>query len=505
MGDAMRDGSSKRKLAVIGNGMAGARFVEEMVARGGRELFDIVVFGDEPYGNYNRIRLSDVIAGNADASEIFLNPLSWYEANGIKVHAGTRVHGIDRKRRVLHAHNGVLERYDVLVIATGSSAAVPPLERLRLDDGTFREGAFVFRTLDDCEAMATRARTSKKAVVIGGGLLGLEAARGLAAHGLEVHVVHLMKHLMEVQLDQAAAKILQREIEARGIVVHLGKATCGVIGDPGVEGVLFADGKTLDCDLLVIATGIRPNTQLAIDAGLNVERGIVVDDAMRTEDDAIYAVGECAQHRDRCYGLVAPLWDQVKVLADRLTGKNPNAEYTGSKLSTKLKVAGIDLTVMGDRDPDDDDEVVTYSEPARGVYKKMLVRDGKLAGAILLGDASNAPSLLEAFASERLLPETRAEMLFAIAAETARPSLAALKDDAQICNCNGVSKGAIVAAVKDGCTSLKMVCDATRAGAGCGGCKGDVEQLVQLQIQLDDEERPLAPLIPMRRAAGDRR
>jgi nitrite reductase (NADH) large subunit len=472
--------TDRRKLVVVGNGMAGARLVEELVARGGRDRWDVTMFGDEPYGNYNRILLSSVLAGTHDPRDIFLNPLRWYEENGVTLHAGLRVRGIDRRARVVHAGNGVMERYDALVLATGSVPFVPPLERLRLDDGAFREGAFVFRTLDDTEAMMRYAGWSKKAAVIGGGLLGLEAARGLLAMGLEVHVVHLMKHLMEVQLDAAAGRMLERLLRGMGMHVHLSRASCGVIGEDRVKGLLFADGLTLDCDMLVISAGIRPNTQLAVDAGLEVERGVVVGDDLRTSDEHVYAIGECAQHRRMTYGLVAPLWEQARVLADRLSGRTPEALYVGSRVSTKLKVAGVELAVMGDREATSpDDEEVTYSEPARGVYKKLVVRAGKLAGAILLGDASSAPALLQAFDRDRPLSDNRAELLFPLALGGPTASAADLPDDAQICNCNGVTKGAIVAAVKGGCRSLKMLCDRTRAGTGCGSCKRDVGVILE--------------------------
>ena len=405
--------TERRKLVVVGNGMAGARFVEELVARGGRDAWDIVMFGDEPYGNYNRILLSGVLAGTHDPRDTFLNPLKWYEDNAVTLHAGVKVRGIDRRARVVHAGNGVMERYDELVLATGSVPFVPPLERLRLDDGSFREGAFVFRTLDDTEAMINYAKHSKKAAVLGGGLLGLEAARGLLALGLEVHVVHLMKHLMEVQLDPAAGRMLHGLLKNMGMHVHLGRATCGVIGEERVQGLLFADGLTLDCDMLVISAGIRPSSQLAVDAGLEVERGVVVGDDLRTSDPHVHAIGECAQHRGATYGLVAPLWEQARVLADRLSGRKADAAYLGSRVSTKLKVAGVELAVMGVREATSpDDEEVTYSEPARGVYKKLVVRDGKLAGAILLGDASSAPALLQAFdRDQRALREPRGAAL----------------------------------------------------------------------------------------------
>jgi nitrite reductase (NADH) large subunit len=472
--------TERRKLVVVGNGMAGARLIEELLARGGRDAWDIVMFGDEPYGNYNRILLSSVLAGTHAAQDIFLNPLRWYEESGVTLHAGLRVRGIDRRARVVHAGNGVMERYDALVLATGSVPFGPPLERLRLDDGRFREGAFVFRTLDDTEAMVRYAAGAKKAAIIGGGLLGLEAARGLLAMGLDVHVVHLMKHLMEVQLDAPAGRMLEKLLKGMGMHVHLGRATCGVIGEDRVQGLLFADGLTLDCDMLVISAGIRPNTQLAIDAGLEVERGIVIGDDLLTSDPHVYAIGECAQHRGMTYGLVAPLWEQARVLAERLGARSSDAKYVGSRVSTKLKVAGVELAVMGEREAaSPDDEEVTYSEPARGVYKKLVVRAGKLAGAILLGDASGAPALLQAFDRDRPLSDDRSELLFPSAIGGPAPSASDLPDDAQICNCNGVSKGAIVAAIRGGCRSLKTVCDRTRAGTGCGSCKREVGAILE--------------------------
>jgi len=467
--------SRKERLVVVGNGMAGARFVEELIARGGRERYEIAVFGDEPYGNYNRILLSGVLAGSHKPHDVFLNPIPWYQQNGVTLHTASRVTAIDRHRKVVHAGD-LAAPYDRLVLATGSSAFIPPIEGLRRD-GQLLEGAFVFRTLDDCASIRKAAASAHRAVVIGGGLLGLEAAKGLLGFGLSVHVVHLAQHLMEVQLDAPAGKILARAIAAMGVQIHLATQTVNVRGDERVEELRFADGTTQPCELLVIATGIRPNVELARGAGLELGRGITVDDGLQTSDPHVFAIGECAEHRGQLYGLVAPLWDQARVLAERFVERD--AEYVGSKTSTKLKVAGVDLAVMGERDGDEpDDEVVTYSEPARGVYKKMIVRDGKLVGAILLGDASSAPALLSAFDRAEPMPEARGELL-SPSSGAAAPKLADLPDDAQICNCNGVTKGAIVAAVRSGKRSLKTLCDATRAGTGCGSCKGQVECLLQ--------------------------
>ena len=471
----------KKRLVVIGNGMAGARLVEEVLARGGQELFDIVMFGDEPYGNYNRILLSNVLAGSHDSKSIFINPLAWYQENGITLHAGVRAGWIDRTGRRVHAPGGISEVYDYLVMATGSRAFIPPMAGVSDNDGALREGVFAFRTLDDCDAIINYSNARKKAVVIGGGLLGLEAARGLINRGLEVHVVHLLAHLMDVQLDQQASGVLKGTLEKMGVRFHLEKSTTQVLGDERVTGVAFKDGSTLDCDLVVISAGIRPNVELARQAGLSVERAMVVGDDLACRNDMqVFGVGECIQHRGKTYGLVAPLWEQAQVLGERLTGRNSKATYVGSKVSTKLKVMGVDLTVMGDRDASlEGDEVVHYQEPSRGIYKKLVIRDGRLAGAILLGDGLGSPALVQAFDRGELLPENKAELLFPGAGEGMSISVKDLPDTAQICNCNGVTKGRIIRAVTQGCRNLKAVCDATRAGTGCGSCKPQVQQILE--------------------------
>jgi nitrite reductase (NADH) large subunit len=474
--------TERQRLVVIGNGMVGARFVEELLARGGGERYEIVMFGDEPTGNYNRILLSGILAGTHAPEDIFINPLGWYASNDIVLHAGVRVTSVDRERRLVRGENGVLEPYDVLVFATGSSPFVPPLRNMSGHGTETKEGLFAFRTLDDCERMLDHAPGARTAAVIGGGLLGLEAARGLLERGLEVHLVHLRSHLMEMQLDPPAGGLLRSTLEEMGVTVHLDTETSALLGEHRVEGLAFADGRTLPCDMVVVSAGIRPNVSLAIDCGLVVDRGIVVTDELRCPGDpAVFAIGECAQHRGQLYGLVAPLWEQARVLAERLSGRAPGAVYTGSRVSTKLKVAGVELAVMGDQEPASaTDEVVTYSEPSRGVYKKLVVRDGRLGGAILLGDAGAAPMLLQAFDRGTALPDNRAELLFQLAAAESAAGVAELADSAQICNCNGVSKGDLVKAVHAGHCTLRSLCDATRAGLGCGACKPQVQQVLEL-------------------------
>jgi nitrite reductase (NADH) large subunit len=474
--------AARATLVVVGNGMAGARALEEILARGGNERFAITVFGDEPYGNYNRILLSNVLAGSDDAGEIYLNPVDWYADNGIDLRAGVRVVRIDPFARLVHADDGTTVRYDKLILATGSRSFYPPVEGIWQDDKTLAPGVFGFRTIDDCQAMIEFAEGRGTALVIGGGLLGLEAARGLQNRGLRVGVVQGGPSLMNAQLDDQAAAILRRLVEALGVEVHTGKKSTRMLTEGGLPSALeFDDGTQLPCDMVVMAAGIRPNVGLAVRAGLTVERAIVVDDHMRSIDhDDIYVVGECAQHRGQVYGLVAPLWEQAGVLADHLTGTDPFAAYHGSRTATKLKVAGVDVAAMGVKAPErDDDEFVQYSEPRRGVYKTVVVREDKLIGATLVGDVSKVAFLMQAFDRGLPLPPERVSLMFDLGTPDAATGAAELADDAQVCNCNGVSKAAIVGCVNDGRTSVEGVMAATRAGKGCGSCKGLVAQIVE--------------------------
>ena len=481
----------KEKLVVIGNGMAGARAVEEILARGGSEQFEITIFGDEPYGNYNRIMLSNVLNGSTDAEDIFLNPLAWYQQNQIKLLAGVRAREIRRIAKVVVGSDGCAEEYDKLIIATGSRPFIPSIPGLMTEDGELKAGVFVFRTLDDCRRISNYAKTSTRAIVIGGGLLGLEAARGLQNFGLDVHVVHLADHLMNQQLDSEAGAILRATIAKMGMQIHLRTNTAQIYGTSAVTGVGFAGGGTLDCDMIVISAGIKPNVELAIQCGLTVERAIVVDNHLRSADDPnIYAVGECVQHRGRCYGLVAPLWEQAKVLADHITEHDRESKYFGSKIATKLKVMGIELASMGITEPDDEnDELVRFTEPKKGTYKKLIIRDGRLVGSILLGDISKAAYLMQAFDRDTPLPDERLSLLFDIGSPAPKITLAEMPSKTQVCNCNGVSKGAIVACTQSGKRSLKAVMQATRAGMGCGSCKALVSEIVEwaCEGELDDD------------------
>jgi nitrite reductase (NADH) large subunit len=485
---------TRKRLVVIGNGMAGARLVEDVLALD-RDRFEIVVFGDEPYGNYNRILLSNVLNGSQDPKEIFLNPLAWYEENGVTLHAGKRVTRVDREQQVVHA-DGLEEPYDVLVFATGSKPFVPPVP------GTTLQGVFVFRTLDDCRNIADYALDCRRAVVIGGGLLGLEAAKGLMTHNLEeVTVVEVGPWLMGVQLDEAGGRVLQGTIEKLGIRVRTGTTATQITGHKRVTGVKYADGTDQHADMVVISAGIRPNVDLAKESGLAVERAIVVDDQMRTSDPNVFGVGECVQHRGVTYGLVAPLWEQTKVLAAVLTGADPDRVYTGSKIATKLKVMGVELASMGRiADLQPTDEVVTYSEPARQIYWKAIVRDGRLSAACLLGDLGPADNLMELFKSGELVPERRLEIFFTPQSAKKDASLADLPDSHQICDCNGVSKGTICAAIRAGKCTVPAVGKATRAGTGCGSCKKLVKGLIEAvagAVKADPSESWYVPAVPM--------
>ncbi len=483
---------NKLNLVMVGNGMAGARAIEEILARGGDDQFNITIFGDEPYGNYNRILLSNVLNGTQEESDIFLNPVDWYAANGIKLHRGVMADRILRRARCVLGCDGTMEPYDKLIIATGSRPYIPPIEGLTLEDGSYKPGIFVFRTLEDCRQIAEYAHCRGRAAVIGGGLLGLEAAAGLQNFGIEVDVIHRGFYLMGQQLDSQSGAIMKTSIEKLGIGVQLRKDTKRILGQYQTVGLEFKDGTAAEYGMVVISTGITPNAEIAAHSGLTVERAIVVDDHMRSMDDRdIYVVGECAQHRGRLYGLVAPLWEQAKVLADHITGKNPDAVYHGSKVATKLKVAGVEMASLGITEAEDErDEIVQFTEPRRGTYKKLIIRDGRLVGGILLGDISKAAYLMQAFDRGTPLPEERLSLLFDIGAPSARVTFSELPMDAQVCNCNGVSKANILACVKNGKRSAKAVMEATRAGMGCGSCKAMVGEMVQWACGGETEEDP---------------
>jgi nitrite reductase (NADH) large subunit len=508
----------RKKLVVVGNGMAGARVVEEILKRA-PDRFDIVMFGAEPYGNYNRILLSNVLNGSQSAAEIFMNPLAWYREHGITLHGGVRATKIDRQRKVVigqplrkealaYAADAasvpdaplVEESYDHVIVATGSRPFVPPME------GFGGEGTFLFRTIDDCDQIAAYAKNCKHAAVIGGGLLGLEAARGLMTHGVKVTILEAAPQLMIAQLDAESGQMLRGTIEGMGIAVKCDTITTKIVREDGrIVRLDFKDGTSLATDMVVVSAGIRPITEIATTSGLTVNKGIVCDDQMRTSDHAIFAVGECVEHRGKLYGLVDPIWDQAKTLADVITGFNPQAGYVGSKLGTKLKVMGVELASMGETKPSlPDDEVVIYREPSRGVYKKLIVRDNMLAGAILLGETDTAGVLMQMFMNGAAVSSRRADLLFGSSTGAPVLSVFDLPDHAQICNCNGVSKGAIKEAITIGkCHSVSKIGGCTKAGLGCGSCKGLIAQLIEAyagEVADDPSEHYYVPGVPLEKS-----
>jgi nitrite reductase (NADH) large subunit len=394
----------RRRLVVIGNGMAGMRTVEEVLALAPND-YEIVVFGAEPHGNYNRILLSPVLAGEKRAEDIVLHSHEWYVEHGVKLHAGDPVVAIDRRKRIVKSQRGVELSYDRLLLATGSTPIVLPIPGVDL------KGVITFRDLADVEAMLAAAKPGRKAVVIGGGLLGLEAANGLLSRGMSVTVVHLFDTLMERQLDAAAAALLRASLVSRGIAFKMPAQTTAVVGTGSVEGVRFADGSELPADLVVMAVGVRPNTELARAAGLRCDRGVLVNDTLQSYDPSIYAVGECVQHRNVTFGLVAPLWEQARVCATHLAELGIS-RYRGTLPATQLKVTGIELYSAGDFQNSGNGEDIVLRDPARQVYKRLVIRDNKLRGAVLFGDASAGPWYFEMMADGRDVTSIRDELLF---------------------------------------------------------------------------------------------
>jgi nitrite reductase (NADH) large subunit len=483
-GETAEDGpaNTRERLVVIGNGMAGCRAVEEILERDPAR-YRITIFGAEPRVNYNRIMLSPVLAGEKTFEDIVLNDEHWYASNNIELIAGNPVLEINREAKQVRAQSGLTRDYDKLIIATGSDPFIIPVA------GRDLPGVVAFRDLDDVERMLEVAERGGRAVVIGGGLLGLEAAHGLSLRGMDVTVLHLMPTLMERQLDEAAGWLLKQELDTRGLTVLTQADTAEILGEHCVEGVLLKDGRQLPADLVVMAVGIKPSTALALDADLEVGRGIKVDDHMATSDPAIFAVGECVEHRGACYGLVAPLFEMCRSLAEGLT-KEP-AAYEGSVTSTKLKVSGIDVFSAGDFSGGAKSEDIVLRDASRGVYKRLIIQENQLIGAVLYGDTSDGNWYFDLLKRGEDITPIRESLIFGQAFADggggADPSLAvaALSDDAEICGCNGVSKGKIVSAIRDGANTLDAVRGTTKASASCGSCTSQVECL--LKVALGDE------------------
>jgi nitrite reductase (NADH) large subunit len=481
----------KSKLVLVGNGMAGVRTLEELL-KIAPDLYEITVFGAEPHPNYNRILLSPVLAGEQTVDEIILNPLSWYEDNGITLHTATRVDRIDRVRRRVIAADGSECGYDRLLLATGSKPFILPVP------GRDLAGVIAYRDIADTRAMIDAATRYRHAVVIGGGLLGLEAANGLMRRGMQVTVVHLMPWLMERQLDDVAGRLLQQALEARGIRFRIGARTESLIpGDGGrVTAVRLQDGSEVPADLVVMAAGIQPNTALAEAAGIHCSRGIVVSDTLQTiTDPRIYAVGECAAHRGIAYGLVAPLFEQGKVCATHLA-QFGIGRYGGSQTSTKLKVTGIDLFSAGDFMGGQGREEIVLSDPYGGVYKKLVIEDDRLIGACMVGDTVDGAWYFKLLREGRKVHDIRDRLMFGEshigdAGHEGHTRAAQMADGDEICGCNGVSKGAICKAIKDrGLFTLEEVRRHTKASASCGSCTGLVEQLLMFTAGGDYSATP---------------
>ncbi|WPS88911.1 nitrite reductase large subunit NirB [Brevibacillus halotolerans] len=466
----------QQRLVLIGNGMAGVNVIEQILKHN-KEMYHITIIGNEPHPNYNRIMLSYVLEGSKTIDDIVLNDHSWYKDNQIDLQTGTAVTHIDTEAKKVYTDNGSVFSYDKAIIATGSQPFVLPIP------GADKQGVIGFRDIQDCNQMMEAAKTCKKAAVIGGGLLGLEAAKGLVHLGMEATVVHLGNVLMERQLDDIAANMLKEELERQGIRFAMEKQTVELLGDERVTGLRFADGSVLEVDFVVMAVGIVPNTSVAKASNMEAARGIVVNDLLQTSAPDVYAVGECTQHRGLCYGLVAPLFEQGAILAKHLCDIETK-DYEGSVVSTKLKISGVDVFSAGEFQDQADMTIVRMQDDWKKIYKKILIRDNKIVGGILFGDVSESARLQK-------LVNTQTEMTDEVYASimgggaccgggNQAALVAEMSDEEIICGCNGVTKGSIVTAIKEqGCSTVDEIKACTGAARSCGGCKPMVEQVLQ--------------------------
>ncbi|KMK78312.1 nitrite reductase [Alkalihalobacillus pseudalcaliphilus] len=461
--------------------MAGIRTIEEIL-KIDPNRFEITVFGEEPHPNYNRILLSSVLQGDANVNDIVLNDYHWYEENHIQLFTGDPVVSVDTNQQIVTSASGLNKAYDHLIFATGSNPFMLPLP------GANKEGVIAFRNIKDCETMVESSKTYKKAAVIGGGLLGLEAARGLLHLGMEVHVIHIQDYLMERQLDAAAAKMLQIELEAQGMTFHLNKHTERLTGTQRVNGLLFKDGTKLEADLVVMAVGIKPNIQLAKESGLDIGRAILVNDQMKSSDPHIYAVGECAEHRGIVYGLVAPLYEQGKVLAAHICANSAQSAnqvpgYEGSIVYTQLKVSGVDVFSAGDFVDTAKTKSIRVHDEFDRVYKKVVIEDKRIIGCVLFGDTSDSPRILSMLRSKEDVSQLNKVAILPSEQTGANKTsaVASMLDSETICGCNGVSKGEIVDAIQElGLKSVQEITQCTNASRSCGGCKPQVQELLKL-------------------------
>ena len=469
----------KKQLVLVGNGMAGVRAIEEILSVA-KDEFQITIFGAEPHPNYNRILLSKVLQGDTDIKDITLNDWDWYEENNIQLYTNETVIKVDTENKTVITDADRIQPYDELILATGSVPFILPIP------GADKKGVTAFRDIKDTDTMLAASKQYKKAAVIGGGLLGLEAARGLLNLGMDVSVIHLAPFLMERQLDATAGRLLQNELEKQGMTFLLEKQTEEIVGDDRVEGLRFKDGTSIEADLVVMAVGIRPNTTLGAESGIPVNRGIIVNDYMQTEIPHIYAVGECAEHRGIAYGLVAPPYEQAKVLAKHMCGIETKP-YEGSVLSTQLKVSGVEVFSAGDFNESEEKKAIKVFDEQDGIYKKIVLRGNQIVGAVLFGDSSEGNRLFSMIQKEADISETsKISILQPLSQEAGTSITAAMSDDEIICGCNGVSKGAIIQAIQEkGCSSTDEIKACTGASRSCGGCKPLVEEILQHTLGSD--------------------
>ncbi|GAE25175.1 nitrite reductase [Halalkalibacter wakoensis JCM 9140] len=461
----------KKQLVMIGNGMAGVRVIEEILKMD-REQYKITIFGNEPHPNYNRIQLSNVLQGNTTFEETIINDLQWYESNEIQLFTGEEVTQINTDEQYVISDIGRQVSYDELILATGSLPFILPIP------GADKKGVIGFRDIKDCVEMIQTSKKYKKAAVIGGGLLGLEAAKGLIHLGMKVDVVHLMEHLMERQLDAVASNMLKAELETQGMNFLMEKATVELIGTDRVEGIRFKDGTEAKADLIVMAAGIKPNVKLASESGIYVNRGIVVNDFMETNVPHVYAVGECAEHREVVYGLVAPLYEQGKVLAKTLCGQKENG-YKGSITGTQLKVSDIDLFSAGEIYDDPTSKSIVVHNEYEGIYKKVLIRNDRIVGIVLYGDTKDSNRLYRMLTEKQDVSESTTISFLQSGEAVESNDIASMPNDEVVCGCNGISKETIVQAIKEeGVSTVEQVGGCTNAGRSCGRCKPVIQEII---------------------------
>ncbi len=472
----MKSNKDRERLVIVGNGMAGAACIEEIMALDPKR-YDVTVFGAESHSNYNRVLLAEVLTGDKGVSDLELRNREWYEEHGIRLFTGKRVMRIDRGRRKVIADNGDGACYDKLVLATGSSAFIPPIP------GIEKPEVFTFRTIDDCERIKSAIEGgARRAAVIGGGLLGLEAAYALKVLGVEVTVIHLTDRLMEGHLDPLTAELLREDLEAIGIRVLLATKTSEILGKERVEGLSFKDHAPIDADMVIMSAGIVPRADLARQSGIYCEKGIVVSNTMQSFDPAVYAVGECVEYRKETFGLVGPVFEQARVLANHLAGDG-RLVFKSKPSSARLKVPDIELYCAGKADGDEHVETVEYLDRKSRVSKRVFISDDRIVGIVLYGETSIGPALYASLASGENVAHKRGALLFGDSIEGRLASVENMPNEAIVCGCNGVTKGAILEAIKSkGLFSRDDVTAETGAASSCGGCSVVIDQLLEVAL-----------------------